>query len=142
MEWWGWLTWGITAATAAGALILGIRAERRATRYTALWVRDIGSGVLRFTNRTGEDAADLEVQITGAKTLTPTKFTRVPADATIAVSIRPEGRITVGEKFGVRWRLIWTRPQTGKRYVASTSANGRRLHGSRQQTTPAGPEHP
>lgn len=115
MEWWGWLTWGITAAIAAGALVLGIRAERRATRYEPRWVFDSGFPT-RAINRTGEDATKvaIEVKEEGVSIFGANEFDLVPPNGAAELRlIQTDGAWHEGTAAMV---VTWTRHRTGKRY--------------------------
>lgn len=113
MEWWAWIAWGVAIAAGVSGLVLGIRAERRATRYEPLWVTDtVGSSIL-FYNRTGEDATMVKVTLVGGSHFGPDTFRLVPNDQSIPVSPKQSGP-TGG--FNVIPYVEWTRPKTGKRY--------------------------
>ena len=109
MDWWGWLTWGVTALIALGGLLLGIRAELRAG-YRKRWT--VTSGVNnRFINRTGEEATDVEVEaISGWIGAGSSQQSHVDIDEEFVLTLCSD---TGGE---VKYRIIWTRPSTGRTY--------------------------
>lgn len=111
MEWWEWVTWSVTAAIAAGGLVLGIRAERR-NRYQRVWLVTDGYPT-RFVNRTGEDATRVKIEIFGGHIRWgKNAFDHLAADEKVEMSIEPETPDGM-----VGYRISWTRPANGKAYV-------------------------
>lgn len=109
MEWWGWVTWGVTALIAAGGLVLGIRAERR-LRYREHWVVTDGRSS-RLINRTGEDAARVHVEVFGGFIAAGRSVhAHVAADDGFKLVFEPED----GKE--IAYRISWDRPLTGKRH--------------------------
>lgn len=109
MEWWGWVTWGVTALIAAGGLVLGIRAERR-LRYREHWVVTDGP-VSRVINRTGEDAARVHVEVFGGRIVGTRSVHRL-----IAADEEFKLRFEADDGKELAYRISWDRPLTGKRH--------------------------
>lgn len=63
MEWWEFPAWVVTTLVAAGGLLLGIRAELRASKYRPHWDvdDDRSAGAVSVTNRTGETAKNVAI---------------------------------------------------------------------------------
>jgi hypothetical protein len=122
----GWATWGVTAAIALAGLVLGIRAERRTSRYRPEWAFDIGIGT-RVTNRTGEDAAAVKVQVTGDVRIVGRDSANLVAPGeTFECRIVPAKEGTRAENFTVE--ISWYRRSTSKRYrQVAGSSRGQRV---------------
>jgi hypothetical protein len=129
MEWWEWITWAVALSTGIGGLVLGLRAELRATRYAPLWALRVATPN-RFVNQTGEDATSVTVRIEGAMIQsTRTSFALVEAGKSFEVLTK--------EREGFRWEVAWTRPLTGKTYVSGERWGARLLRRQRERFRPA-----
>lgn len=100
--------------------MLGVRAERRASRYEPRWAIKSGNPVLVF-NRTGEDASDVNIRVEdGARIHGRYEFDLVSADEPARVTVIPTTR-DPGDV--VSLVIEWTRHRTGKRYRQPASPN-------------------
>lgn len=114
MNWWGWATWGLTTAIALGGLVLGIRAERRASRYKPHWSGQSGNPI-RMYNRTGEDASNVQV-VVGEGRRTQGRL--------VTSLVQPDEAVTVhfisaqSAPDNVPWidHVRWVRTSTGRTY--------------------------
>ena len=118
MEWYAWVAWGVAIATGAAGTWLGIRAERRASKYLPHWAIDVQKGSLvHLINRTGEDAEQVTVEITGGSTNLSGPVPLVTPDTFAAFRISPDGGAP-GD-FTASLVVSWTRRTTGRRYTWS-----------------------
>ncbi|MGB3414149.1 MAG: hypothetical protein WBA28_05475 [Microbacteriaceae bacterium] len=113
MEWWGWITWSVTALIALGGLVLGIRAERRVSVYKADWSVFVRSNVT-IINRTGEDASDVFLSAQTAEKPTTVGFVRNDEERTVMIRV-PMDTPFKSQPFVPA--IYWTRSRTGERYV-------------------------
>lgn len=109
-----WFRWVITTVVAAAALVLGIRAEMRNSRYKAQWTMhddtDEDQGIA--INRTGEDARNVRVWFfdMGGSYLAEK---HVVADgATVEFFTTRLGNRTHPDRIAIQWE----RPSTGYTY--------------------------
>ena len=113
MEWWAWIAWAAAIVTGVSGLVLGIRAERRATRYEPRWVFSSLGSAVQVINRTGEDATKVTVGLFGADIRGRSAFDLVENNTTVEVYPVQSGP-TGG--FNVNAYVEWTRHATGRRY--------------------------
>ena len=115
MDWSAWVAWSVTLVTALGGLILGIRAERRAPRYSETWIFRGGMPCV-WINRTGEDALNVRIRanVSGQPEVSRL-YPHVAPDTDVQLLVPgPAGAIS--RPFDMSYSIEWVRPADGKRY--------------------------
>lgn len=124
--------WVVGVGGGITGTILGIRAERRATHYNPHWVVT-GPPHMSFTNRTGEDATNITVHVTGDGHIANRKPGQPWGTDHLTPGEKLELYFIPDKKPGpVTVDLRWTRPTNGRTYELGEKPRQRWIRWARE----------